>query len=162
MLKGETKSVNCGHQSANCSSPRRYKHGNPWCNYIDRVKLLIRPPKLSVKPTSSHLIARLEELQKEIIYFALLNISFIFRRILQHSVKFYDMGPTAILPLWRKACCGFLSPLKINLPQPGLNSRTISPMASTLTITPPRTTRILGAGDQTDSVQWWYYQQKTS
>jgi hypothetical protein len=30
------------------------------------------------------------------------------------------MGPMALLPLRRKACCGFLSPMKIHRPRPGL------------------------------------------
>jgi hypothetical protein len=35
------------------------------------------------------------------------------------------MGPTALLPFRRKACCGFLSPLKIHRPRPGLNPRSL-------------------------------------
>jgi hypothetical protein len=46
------------------------------------------------------------------------------------------MGPTALLPLRRKWCYGFLSPLKIHRPRPGLNPRTLGPVASTR---PPRT-----------------------
>jgi hypothetical protein len=34
-------------------------------------------------------------------------------RVLQHAVKSYDMEPTALLPLRRKSCYGFLSPLKV-------------------------------------------------
>jgi hypothetical protein len=33
---------------------------------------------------------------------------------LLHAVKSYDMGPPALLPIRRKVCCGFLSPLKIH------------------------------------------------
>jgi len=51
--------------------------------------------------------------------------------------KSYDMGPLALLPLRRKACCGFLSL------RPGLNPRTLGPMASTLTITSPRRLRFV-------------------
>jgi hypothetical protein len=29
-----------------------YEHGEPWCNDVDRGKLLIRPPELSGNPTS--------------------------------------------------------------------------------------------------------------
>jgi hypothetical protein len=43
------------------------------------------------------------------------------------------MGPTALLPLRRMLCYGFLSPLKINHPRPGLNPRTLGPLASTIT-----------------------------
>jgi hypothetical protein len=42
------------------------------------------------------------------------------------------MGPTALLPLWRKSCYGFLSPLKIHCPRPGLNPQTLGAVASTL------------------------------
>jgi hypothetical protein len=48
------------------------------------------------------------------------------------------MGPTALVPLRRKACCGFLSLLKIHCPRPGLNSWTLGPMTVTLTTRPPR------------------------
>jgi hypothetical protein len=30
-----------------------------------------------------------------------------------YAVKTYNMGPVALLPLWRKSCCRFLLPLKI-------------------------------------------------
>jgi hypothetical protein len=49
------------------------------------------------------------------------------------------MGPTALLPLRRKACYGFYH-LKIHRPRPGLNPRTLGPVASTLTTRPPRAT----------------------
>jgi hypothetical protein len=42
------------------------------------------------------------------------------------------MGPTALLPLRRKSCYGFLSPLRIYRPRTGLNPRTLGPVASTL------------------------------
>jgi hypothetical protein len=50
------------------------------------------------------------------------------------------MGPTALLPLRRKWCSGFLSPLKIHRPRSGSNPRTLGPVASTLTTSPPRST----------------------
>jgi len=43
-----------------------------------------------------------------------------------------DMGQTALLPLRRKACWGFFSPLKIRRLRSGLNPRTWVPKASTL------------------------------
>jgi hypothetical protein len=42
------------------------------------------------------------------------------------------MGPTALLPLQRKSCYGFFSPLRIHRPRPGLSPRTLDPVASTL------------------------------
>jgi hypothetical protein len=35
-------------------------------------------------------------------------------RDLLHVVKPYVMGPPALLPIRRKVCCGFLSPLEIH------------------------------------------------
>jgi hypothetical protein len=49
-------------------------------------------------------------------------------------------GPTALFPLRRKSCFGFLSPLKICYPHPGLNPRSLVPVDSTITTRPPRTT----------------------
>ena len=47
--------------------------------------------------------------------------------------QIYDMGPTALLPLQRKACWGFFfPPLKIRRLRPGLNPRTWVLKASTL------------------------------
>jgi hypothetical protein len=67
-------------------------------------------------------------------------VSVILRRDLQHAVKHYDMRSKAILLLWRKACCGFLSSLKILRRRLGLNTLSLVLMASTLAITQPRTT----------------------
>jgi hypothetical protein len=50
---------------------------------------------------------------------------------------FFDMGQTNLLPLRRKSCYGFLSPLKIHRPLPGLNPRTSGKHATTR---PPRVT----------------------
>jgi hypothetical protein len=47
------------------------------------------------------------------------------------------MGPTALLPLRRKWCSGFLSPWS------GSNPRTLGPVARTLTTSPPRSPPIL-------------------
>jgi hypothetical protein len=68
--------------------------------------------------------------------FFLTTYLFILRKVQQHVVKPFDMGPTALL-LRTKSCCG-LSPLKIYRPRSGLNPQTLGPMASTLT-TIPRT-----------------------
>jgi hypothetical protein len=58
-----------------------------------------------------------------------------------HAKKYYDMEPPTLLPLRRKACCEFLSPLNIHHSRPGLNTRILRPIASTITITLPTTTR---------------------
>jgi hypothetical protein len=59
-------------------------------------------------------------------------IFFILRRDFLYVVKSYNMGPTALLPLWRKVCSGFLPPLKIQRPRSGLKPRNLDPIASTL------------------------------
>jgi hypothetical protein len=41
-----------------------YEHGEPWWNDIDRGKLFIHPSELYGNPTSSHLVANKEELDK--------------------------------------------------------------------------------------------------
>jgi hypothetical protein len=48
-----------------------YEHGEQWWNDINRGKLPIHPPELSGNPTSDHLVAKQEELMKEIMHFAL-------------------------------------------------------------------------------------------
>jgi hypothetical protein len=53
-----------------------YEHGEPWWNNIDGGKL-IRPPELSGSATSSHLIAKQEELSKKMLNFTFQSISFI-------------------------------------------------------------------------------------
>jgi hypothetical protein len=73
--------------------------------------------------------------------FALRIISFIFRRVLKHDVKSYDIRPAALIPLRILACITFLSSLKIHRPRPGLNTRTLSLIASTTNTIPPRTTK---------------------
>jgi hypothetical protein len=48
-----------------------YEHGELWWNDIDGRKLLIRPPEFSGNPTSSRLVAKLEELVKQMMNFGL-------------------------------------------------------------------------------------------
>ena len=48
--------------------------------------------------------------------------------------QIYDMGPTALLPLRRKACWGFFFALNIRRLRPGLNPRTWVLKASTLSL----------------------------
>jgi hypothetical protein len=53
------------------------------------------------------------------------------------------MRPTALFPLRRKSCYGYLSPSKIHNPRPDLNPWTLRPIASMVIIRPPRTTIVL-------------------
>jgi hypothetical protein len=72
--------------------------------------------------------------------FCLRNISIHARKVLLHAVNLrHGTDGTALLPLRRKLCYGFLSPLKIHRPRPGSNPLTLGPVASTLTTSPPRT-----------------------
>jgi hypothetical protein len=56
------------------------------------------------------------------------------------SVTCYDIGLTALFSLQNKSRCKFLSPLKILRPLPGLNQRSLCPMARTPTSKPQRAT----------------------
>jgi hypothetical protein len=67
----------------------------------------------SGKPTSSHLVENQEEHAEGNDEFSSRNIFFFAHRSdFLHSIKSCDMGLTALFPLRRKACCGFLSPIK--------------------------------------------------
>jgi hypothetical protein len=87
--------------------------------------------------TNRHPLAKQEELGENMAEFCLRDIPFHTRRNLWHDVKSYDMGPTALLPLRRKSCHGFLLPLKIHRPRPNMNPWNLGPVAST---GPPRAT----------------------
>jgi hypothetical protein len=54
--------------------------------------------------------------------------------------KSYDMEPTALRPLRRKARWGFLSPLKTCHPRTCMNPVTFGPVVSTITTRPPTRT----------------------
>jgi hypothetical protein len=57
-------------------------------------------------------------------------------RVLLHTVKSYDIGPSRFyFPSERKVCCGFLSPLKIHRLGRVLNPQPLGPVASRLTTT---------------------------
>jgi hypothetical protein len=59
-----------------------YEHGEPYCNAVDWGKLLICPPEPSGNTNSSHLVAKQEELTKEMMAFTLQSIFFILQRVL--------------------------------------------------------------------------------
>jgi hypothetical protein len=86
---------------------------------------VIRPPNIC-QSIGSHLVAKQDELAMEIMslvceillsYFEIRVFVFYISR----TVKYFDMGPTALRLVRRIACCGFLSPLKFRHPLPGLN-----------------------------------------
>jgi hypothetical protein len=75
-----------------------YEHGEPWLNKVNKEKLLIRLPEPSGNHTSSHLVAKQEELAKEIINFALQSISFIILGVLYHAIKTSTWGQQLYCP----------------------------------------------------------------
>jgi hypothetical protein len=111
-----------------------YACGEPWWNNVNRRKLLIRLQELSGNFTSSHLVASMRNGRRKLWIQPREVFLFILASDFLHATKSYDAGLPALLPLRRKACCGFLSPLKNPSPRPGLNPQ----MASMLTFTPPR------------------------
>jgi hypothetical protein len=92
---------------------------------------------------SRYLIAKRGETWRE-VYVNFACISVIPQGIFNVPQNLTTWGPTALLPLRRKSCYWFLSPLKMNHFRPGLNQRTLDPMASMITIsTPTMTYRLL-------------------
>jgi hypothetical protein len=59
---------------------------------------------------------------------------FILPKLFSYAVKYYDMGP----PAPKEVLLRIIIAPKNPLPRPGLNPRTLGPVARTLTITPPR------------------------
>jgi hypothetical protein len=76
-----------------------YEHGELWWSDIDMRKLLLHPPELFVNATSSHLLAKLEELAKEIMDLGL-------RSIFVHTLK----GFLTCRKILRLGADGFTSP----------------------------------------------------
>jgi hypothetical protein len=104
----------------------------PWWSDIYRGKLLIRPPELLGNPAGSHITTKQEELAKEMMHFALRNICFIRWRTWGGEI-FTSPPKEGVLRFFYRLW-------------PGLNPRTLGPVASTLITRPPRTTvfRITG------------------
>jgi hypothetical protein len=135
----ETMSLNCGHQRAYCSSSMWYismdRHGgiistgNSWFSTRAVWQFF----------QESNLVRSRRNVAKEWYVFPY-EISLSHSQgCITHSKSY--MGPLALLHLWRKSCCWFLSTLKIHCPRPGLTSRTLRPMSSTLNSRPPSTTK---------------------
>jgi hypothetical protein len=109
--------------------------------WFDRGKLLIRPPDLCSNPTSTVIYHRFRRNLTEKITNLAFQISFvILRSEFLQALKSYDMGPPSLPSLRRKACCGFLSPLKIHRLFWAWACEPWGQMASTLNTRPPRTT----------------------
>jgi hypothetical protein len=111
-----------------------YEPQEPWWNENGREKLLIHPPEVSDNPTSSHLIAKQDEMGEGNDEIGLTKYICPYFEVIFNMPLNYDMGPTALLPLRKKECC------RLYRPRPGLNPQGLGPVTSTLAITPPRTT----------------------
>jgi hypothetical protein len=100
-----------------------YEHEETRWNDIEKGKL-IRPPDLtSILPTQSS-ISKQEKREREIMNLALRSIYVHTSKVFFTCCKILRHGPPDLLPLRRKACCGFLSHL--------------GPTTSTVIITQPR------------------------
>jgi hypothetical protein len=109
-----------------------------WWNDIAAEKLLFRPPELSGNPTSSHLVAKQEDLGEENDEFGLMEyLCAYFEGIFNMQKNLPSSGRRLYFPDEEGVLQIFIV-LKNPLPEPGLNSRTLDPVASTITITPPR------------------------
>jgi hypothetical protein len=78
-----------------------HEYEEPWLNDTDRVKLLIRPTDISGNPTSSHPLAKQEELGSGNDYLA-------FRSIFVHSRRVF----LTCRKILRHGTDGFTSPPK--------------------------------------------------
>jgi hypothetical protein len=106
---GETMSQNCGHRRAYCSSP-----GDMWA-WRAMVTMpagdnswVVHQSSLAVLPAETYGASRGNRQRVRILpfqYLKYLKGSLTCRKVLL---------PLALLPIQRKVCCGFLSPIKIH------------------------------------------------
>jgi hypothetical protein len=104
--------------------------------------IFVHQSSLAILYQQSHPVVRQEKHSEEItVEFYLRTISYIlvaFRnmpKIFRHGAEGFTSPP-------KKACCGFLSPLKIHRLRPSVNLRTSGPMVSMLTTISPRVTLV--------------------
>jgi hypothetical protein len=127
----DTMSLNCGHQQDYCSSPRWYMSIENQSGMIMTAEYFWfvhkRPLAIIIEESSSNKAGGIGRENNECCLTKnLFHISkgfLTFRKILRHG-----------------AHCEILSPWKICLHLPGLNSRNLGPMTSTLTTRQQRTT----------------------
>jgi hypothetical protein len=91
-----------------------YERIEPWWNDIVRAKFLILLPELSGNPIISHLVANRRNSRRKLRVWPCEVFLLMLVRGLLHAVKSCGVGLTALLPLRRKLCCEFLSPLRIH------------------------------------------------
>jgi hypothetical protein len=84
-----------------------YEHGETWLNYVDRGNF--RSPMLSGSLTSRDIWQQAGGTGEGNDEFGLCTV-FFFTLASNFYMLYCDMGPPALLPLRRKACCGFYRP----------------------------------------------------
>jgi hypothetical protein len=140
--KSETTSLNCGHQRAYCTSPRCYisTENSRW-KKVNREKLLIRLPELSVNPNSRIIWQQAGEMGEEYEEFCPVKYFYSHkwlptrRKILRHEPSGFTSPP-------KEGVLRIFIALKSPSTWLGLNPQTLGPMASTLTILRPRRLRL--------------------
>jgi hypothetical protein len=137
---GETTSLNCGHQRAYCWSPRWYEHGG--------TILTGRKPDLSTRAfcqsyKQSNLVANQEVLGRNKLWISPSKSLFLhFFEVIFYMPLNLTWGLQLYFPSERRLTLDYYR-LKNSSPRLGFNPWTLGPMASTLTITPPRLLLIL-------------------
>jgi hypothetical protein len=110
---GETTSLNCGHQPAYCLSLRWYlsmeNHVGMMMSTEENSRLI---HQLWQSHQQRHLVASQMNGQKGWEFSLVTVFLFILVNNFLHAVKYYDMGPQALLLHWTKAYRRFLLPLK--------------------------------------------------
>jgi hypothetical protein len=110
-----------------------YEHGETWWNGIDRGKHS-STRALWKSHQQSH-SSKAGETDEGNYWFYLAKYPFNTSKGFLICRKIYDMRHPVLLPLRKKASFGFYRPW------PGFNPLTLGPVASTLIIRPPRTTK---------------------
>jgi hypothetical protein len=109
-------SLNCGHQRAYCSSPSWYismeNHGGMMMSKEENSWFVLQN-SLEILPAETP-GSKQEELAKGMRIQHCEVFLFILASVFLHTVKSYDMGPPALLPVGRKVSSGFLSTLQIH------------------------------------------------
>jgi hypothetical protein len=137
MLMNETMSLNCGQQRAYSSPPRWYmKDSHGGMISTEENSSFVHQSSLEILPVV--IWYQGGRTGKGINEFGLAEYFVHTCKWFLHAVKFYDMGPPALLPFLRKVCCGFLSPLKSHRLGQVWTREPWGLMSSTLTITSPR------------------------
>jgi hypothetical protein len=90
------------------------EHGETWWKDVDREELVIRPPELPGNPMSILLWYQALKTGEGNDEFGFAKYFYSYLQV----IFLRGVNPTwylpALLPIRRKVCCGFLSPLKIH------------------------------------------------